>query len=436
MRNRLHSPFSTTPRNAGRREVWSSCALGLALSLTGLASPAMAEGGFAIRAAKALVCGTDGRGSVDNAVVLVKDGLIEAVGPQRELEIPEGYEIVDAGDSWVVPGLIDLHTHMGGGNGYNDMVYQLNPGLRISTTVIPGHSRLKRPRAQGITTVLAIPGSGTNIGGQGILMKTHEVPYEEMIVRDPGSMKLAQGDNPKRWGYTMNRALMNHHIRHSLTQGRAYAEDWLRYERGEGPKPERHINLDIYRDLVSERTQISVHTQYFQVVLATLRLLRMEAKMPCYIDHGSFDSYKLGAIAEEIGVAAILGPREVMWARPPSYDTDGRCEGTAWGFQQQGHTLIGFNTDAPVVPSEELPLQSAMGVRYGFDNSQMDALRGLTIVPAIVGGLDDRLGSIEPGKVADLVVITGDPSDPRSAVDFVWIEGELVYEREEGSQVW
>jgi imidazolonepropionase-like amidohydrolase len=316
------------------------------------------------------------------------------------------------------------------------MVFQLNPGLRVSATVIPGNDNLDRPLASGITTILYIPGSGTNIGGQGILMKTREATFEEVLVRNPGSMKLAQGDNPKRWGYGMQRALMNHHIRYGLRQGKAYAKRWARYEKDGGPKPERRINLDIYRDLLSEATQISVHTQYFQVVLSTLRILRQEFGFPTYIDHGSFDSYKLGGLAEEIGVPAILGPREVMFPRPGRFDTDGRFEGTAWGFQQQGTSLIGFNTDAPVVPLEELPLQSAMGVRYGFDNAQMGAVRGLTIIPAIVGGLSDRLGSLTEGKLADLVVIDGDPSDPRSAVERVWIEGELVYERREGAQRW
>ena len=88
--------------------------------------------------------------------------------------------------------------------------------------------------------------------------------------------------------------------------------------------------------------------------------------------------------------------------------------------------MIGFNTDAPVIPQEELPLQSAMGVRYGFDNSEFDAVRGVTIVPSKVAGIDHRVGSLMAGKDADILVVTGDPSDPRSAVEMVWIDGELA----------
>lgn len=396
-------------------------------------------GTFAIRCSKALTCELDGRQTVDHAVILVRDGRIEAVGTQAELQVPEGYAVFDAGDSWIMPGMIDLHSHVGGPRGYNDMVFQVNSGLRVSATAVPGNDKLRRPVAAGITTILYLPGSGTNIGGQGVLMKTHNAGFDDVLVRNPGSLKIAQGDNPKRWGYTMNRTLMNHHIRYSLRQGKAYAQRWAAYEAGDSNQvPERHLNLDVYRDLYSEKIAISTHTQYYQVVLATLRILRMEFGFPTFIDHGSFDSWQLGDLAQEIGVAAILGPREVMWPTSPTrFPVDGAAEGSAWGFQKKGLKLVGFNTDAPVVPQEELPLQSAMGVRYGFDNSQMAAIRGLTIVPAVVCGQGDEMGSLEAGKVADLVLLDGDPSDPRTSVRYVWIEGELVYDSNTGgARLW
>ncbi len=430
---------SWEPARAGLGEVCGRSLLALA-SLCSLAGLGLAEspdsGGLAILAAKALLCELEGEQLIERAVVLVQGNEIEAVGRQGELAVPSDYEVYDAGDSWVMPGMIDLHSHVGGPRGYNDMVFQVNSGLRVSATVIAGNPKLARPVAAGITTILYIPGSGTNVGGQGILMKTKEGAFEDVVLRNPGSLKIAQGDNPKRWGYTMQRGLMNHHIRYTLRQGKAYAERWAAFERGEGPEPERHLNLDVYRDLFSEEIGISTHTQYYQVVLSTLRILRMEFGFPTFIDHGSFDSWRLGALAEEIGVPAILGPRQVMFHRAYRFDTDGQVQGSAWGFQKSGTRLIGFNTDAPVMPQEELPLQSAMGVRYGFDNSELGAVRGLTIVPAVVAGIADRVGSLEPGKQADLVVISGDPSDPRSVVERVWIDGELEYEWQRGAQRW
>lgn len=415
----------------------SLCALaGLSLLAAHASADSATPSGLAILADKALVCELEGEQLIERAVVLVRGREIEAVGRQGELDVPSGYEVYDAGDSWVMPGMIDLHSHVGGPRGYNDMVFQVNSGLRVSATVVAGNPRLARPVAAGITTILYIPGSGTNVGGQGILMKTKEGAFEDVVLRNPGSLKIAQGDNPKRWGYTMQRGLMNHHIRYTLRQGKAYAERWAAFERGEGPEPERHLNLDVYRDLFAEEIGISTHTQYYQVVLSTLRILRMEFGFPTFIDHGSFDSWRLGALAEEIGVPAILGPRQVMFHRAYRFDTDGQVQGSAWGFQKSGTKLIGFNTDAPVMPQEELPLQSAMGVRYGFDNSELGAVRGLTIVPAVVAGIADRVGSLESGKQADLVVISGDPSDPRSVVERVWIDGELEYEWKRGAQRW
>lgn len=382
---------------------------------------------FALYASKALLCEPEGRQVLDDPVLLVRDGRIEAVGVRGELEVPADYALLDVRPHWVMPGMIDLHSHVAG-DGINDMVYQTNPGLRASATVEPHNESLKLALAAGITTILYIPGSGTNIGGQGVLLKTSPGDYESILVRDPGALKVAQGDNPKRRLYGMERGLMNYHIRHALTQGKAYARRWSAYEQGQGPEPQRFLHLDIFRDLEARRIQIATHTQYYQVVLSSLRILTMELGFDAFIDHGSFDSHRLAPLAESIGVAAILGPREVMWPRPPAFDTDGQVQGTAWGFQKQGHSRIGFNTDAPVVPQEELPLQAAMGVRYGFENHDLDAVRGVTIVPALVAGLGDRLGSLEPGKEADILVVSGDPADPRSSVERVLVQGRVVYD--------
>lgn len=444
MTRRDHISSRVTSAQAGGLGVWlrgglaGLVATALLGGVAGATNDTAPSGGtFAIRASKALICELDGAQAMDRAVILVQDGLIAAVGSEQELDVSEDTPIFDVGASWVMPGMIDLHSHVGGPSGYNDMVFQINSGLRVSATATPGNGRLRRPLAAGITTILYIPGSGTNIGGQGVLLHTHKAGFEDVLVRNPGSLKVAQGDNPKRWGYRMNRALMNHHIRYSLRQGKAYAQRWEAFEQGEAEEPARHINLDVYRDLEAEKIAISTHTQYFQVVLATLRILRQEFGFPTFIDHGSFDSWRLGGVAVDIGVPAILGPREVMWPTSPTrFPQDGRAEGSAWGFQKMGVKLVGFNTDAPVLPQEELPLQSAMGVRYGFDNSDMAAVRGLTIVPAIVCGIGETHGSLEVGKAADLVVLTGDPSDPRTTVQYVWIDGELVYEIPEGVRLW
>ena len=390
--------------------------------------------GLALRCAKALVCGADpGTGQVVNhAVVLVRDGLVERVGRAADTHVPAGYEVLELGDRWVMPGMIDLHSHIGGSGGLNDTVYQANPGLRINNSVVPYNPRLQVCLAAGVTTVLFIPGSGSNVGGGGVLMKTGFPTYGETVLRETGSLKIAQGDNPRRWGYGMNRVMMNWVIRDTLRRGTAYAERWRAFEAGEGPEPERDVQFDIFRELTAGRAQVSTHTQVPQLVLATLSIIRLEFDLPVFLDHSTVGGWKYGALAQELGVPAIVGPRSVdSVSRGMINWSQNRVtgfRGVAAGYQQNGHQLIGFNTDAPVIPAEDLFLQAAMGVRYGLDDSRLESVRGLTIVPAIAVGMEHRVGSLEAGKDADLVVISGHPADPRSSVDLVYIEGRRVYD--------
>lgn len=401
--------------------------------------PAGAPGGppLALDCAKALVCAHRGAQVVDRARVVVRDGRIEAVGARQELAAPSGAVVEDLGALWLVPGFIDLHSHIGGDFGINDMVYQANPELRVSTAVVPENANLRRALAAGVTTILFIPGSGTNCGGQGILLKTAGATFDEMLVREPGSLKIAQADNPARWGYGMGRGMMNWTIREFCSRGRAYARAWAEFESGAGPQPERDLMFDVFRDLYAGRTQVSTHTQVYQVVYNTLRILRQELGLPTYIDHGEFDAFLLGELARELDVAGILGPRSISsQVKSRGVDHDGKIIGLAAGWQEHGLVEIGFNTDAPVVPAEELPLQAAMGVHYGFDDARLQALRGLTIVPARTAGIDDRVGSIEAGKDADLLAVRGDPVDPRTGIERAWVGGRVVHVSTQGGRTW
>jgi imidazolonepropionase-like amidohydrolase len=402
----------------------------LALLAAGLLqAPAHPQHPTAFLCAKALTCERHGPGCVDHALVLVKDGKIEKVLPARGAEIPAGYELVDLGPRWLMPGMIDLHSHLGGSGGdINDMVLQVNAGLRVSPAVVPRNANLRAVLAAGVTTVLFIPGSGTNIGGAGILIKTAPSRFEEMRLRDPGSLKIAQGDNPTRWGYGMGRAMMNYHIRGELARGMHYAR-----ERASGLARERDPRFDVFEDLLAKRCQVSTHTQIYQLVMQSLRIIRGEFGIDVYIDHGEWKGYLATEQALAMGVPAIVGPREIDCPGGRAMDYDGQIVGIAGEYQRRGMELVGFNTDAPVIPGEELPLQAAMGARYGFDGRALQGVRGLTIVPAIVAGIDARVGSLEPGKDADLLVLDGDPLDPRTRIEQVWVEGARVLDARAGT---
>jgi len=412
-----------------------------------------ASSGLALRAAKALVVGEDGNAVVNNAVVLIKDGDIEAIGPANEIAIPAGYEVVDFGRRWLMPGMIDLHNHTASGNALfvndlNDTVMLANPGLRASPGVTPQNLLLRRAIAGGVTTVLYIPGSGSNMGGQGVLLKVGQDTYERMELRNPGSLKLAQAGNPERFAFGVGRSFMNWNTRNTFKRGLAYARRREDHREGRGAKPERNIQFDIFEDLYAKKAQVSTHTQIYQVVLMTITMVRQEFGLDVYIDHGSFDGFKTAPLAEAAGVPAILGPRAIhrtMLSRTGSFgmDTDGKILGMAAQYQAGGHTMIGFNTDCIddgsinlTPPQEELSLQAGMAVRYGMDNSQLQAVRGLTIVPAISAGVQGRVGSLAVGKDADILVVSGDPVDPRTSVDIVFVDGKRVYDGEHGERLW
>jgi len=415
-----------------------------AASSTGsLTQPAPGEPGgkgLAIKAAKILTVPFEGPQFIDNAVVLVRDGLIEAVGPVRETAIPIGYEVLDVGEHWIAPGLVELHSHIGGTFDINDTVYLTNPGLRVSTAVRPGNRKMKLGLAGGVTTILFIPGSGSNLSGQGVLLKIGLDKYEDTEIRNPGTMKLAQAGNPERWTIRPGRSFMNWNLRNTLKRGLAYAKRREATKKNGGPQPDVDLQFEVLRALYNKETQVATHTQIFQVVNMTLTMVAEEMHLPVYIDHGTFDGYRAASRAKKLGVSAILGPRAIDVPSTLMMGWAGtnpeRIQGVAAGYQEAGMEMIGFNTDAPVIPEEELSLQAAMGVRYGFKFDNLETIRGLTIIPAKTAGIDHLVGSIEPGKQADLLVVDGDPADPRCGVEMILTEGKKVYDTSTERRRW
>lgn len=381
---------------------------------------------LAFRVAKVVVL-DDGDTIVDDAVVLVKDGKIERVGPASQVAIPAGYRVLEFGERWLVPGLVDGHNHTAGSLGdLNDMVYQSNPGLDTRVTIEPENSLIKKARTGGVTTVMLIPGSGTNMSGFGTVCKTAGKAPDEVIVRSPGSLKIAQAGNPEWYMGGNGRSFMNWNTRQTLLKARAYHEKWLAYEAAvaagkPAEKPDFDPIWDNFRALFQRKYPATVHTQIYQVVLATLTLLPAEMKVWTVTDHSTFDAWKLASVANATDAFTICGPRAFH------FDTTARrMIGVAVGWAKNGRPNLGINTDAPVIPQEELSYQSTMGCWYGW--LPYDALKGVTSAPARSLGLFDRLGSIEAGKDADFGIWTGDPIDPRSACLMLIVNGKIAYD--------
>ena len=376
---------------------------------------------------------------IHQGIILTKNSKIVAIGKASEVEVPQEYEERDLGDVWIVPGLVDLHCHVAspGRRDINDMVHATNPELRTMDLITLQHEQIKDALAGGVVSVLYIPGSGTNMGGFGTLTKLHGDP-EEALIRFPGSLKIAQAGNPERRAGDLGsgRMGMNQGLRFTLQRGHDYYKAWEDYDAGKGPKPKLRPDLEYLRGLFRHEYPISVHTQKYQVVLETLRELRLEFDLWTFIDHGTFDAYRLSGEARRVGVPVCNGPRQYHFDKRESKFIGlahawyaGGQHGWVNPVQGVGQDGIGVNTDSPVVRQEMLPQQCAMAVRLGLPWEV--GIRAITINPARFAGIDHRVGSLKVGKDADLAVWTGDPLDPRSHVKLTLVNGRIAYQRSE-----
>jgi len=387
-----------------------------------LAALAPGETGWAITVGKLLTM--DGQDRVfDPGLVLVRGAKIAYAGDP--VEVPQGYERLDAPGLWASPGMVDLHTHIHatGWHDLNDMVRPLNPELRAQPTIDPWEERLAHARAAGVTTLFGIPGSGTSNSGFGTLYKPErEGGYEAIVLRDPGGMKIAQNFNPQRgagdvgnsWcGLAFNLEYLNDRVHRLGGQGASAGweyENLVRAHAGELP--------------------VLIHAASAEGVADAIRMWKLRYGMNAVVSHGCWDGWHVASFAAATGTPVNVGPRveNLMAMR-----REDRFVGIASEYVVAGTPLVSLNTDSPVVPEEELFLQGTMSARRGADSYTM--LRALTANPARSFLIADRVGSLEAGKDADLVLTSGDPLDPRSHVELVLIEGRVQYSRREDGPI-
>jgi imidazolonepropionase-like amidohydrolase len=374
--------------------------------------------GYAIVCAKVLTM--DGEDHIHApGMVVIRGSKIEWVGPPRE--VPEGYERIEMRAALAAPGMVDLHSHIqtGGWGDINDMVISCNPELRTSPTIVPGNANVRRACAGGVTTLFGIPGSGTNNSGFGVLYKTKcgaagSAPsYEAIVLADPGGMKIAQAYNPER-GADLGAT------RAGMAWNLAHVSDMAIAANQQGR------DVPALRDLQRvhrKELPVLIHTAGSDACSLTISMWRERYDTRSVLSHGCFDGWKVSAYAARAGMPVNLGPRTIDYVS----SRDGDVIGTPQRYADAGVESISVNTDAGVMPQEELFLQGAMGARFGADAYRM--LKATTIEPARQFAIDARIGSLEKGKDADVVLWTGDPLDPRSRVELVLIEGRIEYDR-------
>jgi imidazolonepropionase-like amidohydrolase len=402
----------------------------------GLPSP-----GYAFRAAKVIPITS---APILDGIVITRNGIIEAIGTAKDTAVPEGYQLIDCGDTMIVPGFVEMHCHVASESfDLNDTVHATNPEFRTLDLISMEHDQIRTARAGGISVALYIPGSGSNMGGFGTLTKTWAKSPEEALVRFPGSLKIAQAGNPERGSGDLGSGMMgmSDGIRGTLLRGKHYLEQIQAAEAGKGDRPKYDPTLELVSGLFRHEYPVSVHTQIYQVVLQTLQELRLELGLWTVIVHGTFDGFRLSEDMRRAGVPVANGPRQFYFDRK-SGSIQGLAANWALGGKHGwrdavlglGRDGISINTDSPVVAQEQLPLQAAMAVRLGLPHEW--ALRGLTINAARMAGIHHRVGSLEVGKDADLGIWSGDPLDPRSHVKTMVISGTICYRRDSKRPVW
>lgn len=391
---------------------------------------------YAIRAGKILTMVLDedsdaSRRVINHGVILVSKGKIEALGPASDITVPAGYTVIDASDRWVMPGIVEAHTHIAVEGGFNDMVTTINPELQIAESVNLEDIAAEKAVTGGVTTIHTMPGSGTNLAGFTVIVKLDCSRPEEAIVREIGAMKIAQAYNPERRSgdLGLTRMGMAWMLRQILNQAKEYTDAWQLYESGQSEeKPAYKPELENMRKAFKGEIPAIVHSAETWGILESIYMFHDEYQMDTIVTHTSFCGYLAGEeAAKRDKVHVNIGPRLVDfrgWNAP----IDGRFHGMGAEYVSRGVKNLSINTDSVGWGmQEELAFQASMAVHYGLD--EMIAMEAITIQPARALGVDDRIGSLEVGKDADIVIKKGSLLDVAAAVDLVLINGRIVYQR-------
>lgn len=363
---------------------------------------------------------------INHGYIAVKDGKILSVSATDDA--PADVPRLERPKLWAFPGMVELHSHIvqsGWSSDINDMHFPINYDLRTAPAITVGNESMRRACASGVTTAFMIPGSGTSMSGFGAVVKFKTDPagkWDDAVLRDPGGVKCAQNFNPERrsgdLGVCQTGLSWNFHAQLDGIAANAKA--------GKSSGDPLKANVE---KIFTKELPVLIHCASAEGVANVVRMWKLRYDTQCVISHGSWDGHYAGAYAAKHGVPVNHGPRTINY---DSMVREGRVVGGAAEFTNHGVPLFSLNTDSPVVPQEELFLQGTVSARYGADAMHM--LRGLTTHPAESIQLGDRVGSLEVGKDADICLFTGDPLDPRSAVDLVLIDGQVQYDRAKDGQ--
>lgn len=364
----------------------------------------------------------------DRGTVLIHDGKIMAVGD--DIAIPEGTEVIDVQGQWILPGLIDAHCHVGiyeeiyriEGNDANEYSNPLTPELRALDGINPFDQGFRDAVEGGVTTVGVCPGSANVIGGACTAIKTAGSVVDQMVIKEITGMKVAFGENPKRvYGeqkkMPMTRMAVAAMLRKSLLQAKEYLN---KKSRPQTDPPEMDLGLEQFSLVLENKIPLRAHAHRADDIMTALRIAQ-EFKIPVVVEHCT-EGHLIVEELKAAQVPVVIGPSLTSRAK---VELKGRTFKTP-GVLSQAGVKVALCTDHPEVPIQYLSLCAALAVREGM--KEEDALKAITIHAAEILGVEDRVGSLEPGKDADVIVVDGPILEVKSRMKRVFINGKQVWQ--------
>lgn len=364
------------------------------------------------------------------SVLVGDDGKIAAVG--QLTDIPENIPVIDAEGRLVTPGCVEAHCHVGldnegmgwEGHDYNEIVDPITPQMRAIDSINPMDEGLKNALRGGVTTACTGPGSANVVGGTFAAIKLSGIRVDKMIVKEPLAMKCAFGENPKRcYGQMGKKAPMTRMgvaalLRELLFKTRRYMED-----QDAGKNPPFDMKLEAMIPVLRGELPLKVHAHRHDDILTAVRIAK-EFGVKITLDHCTDGALIAGELAEE-GFPSFVGPtfggKSKIELMNKSFDTPKEL--------YDAGVEIAIITDAPVIPLQALPMCAGLAAKSGLP--MQEAWKAITINPARLTGIGDRVGSLEPGKDADIVIWTADPLTTIGGESWMTIvDGKVVYSAE------
>lgn len=369
---------------------------------------------------------------LERGSILIKDGKVLEVG--KDLVAPLDAKVIDAEGKMVTPGFIDAHCHIGmweegmgfEGSDGNEMVDPVTPQLRAIDAINPMDMAFEEAYMSGVTTAVTGPGSANVVGGMFVALKTYGKRVDDMILREPVAMKIAFGENPKRVYESQKKSPMTRMataaiLRDTLFKAKAYMEKKEQGKEDSSKMPEYDMKMESLLKVLNKEIPLKAHAHRADDIFTALRIAK-EFDVDITLDHCTEGHMIADYLAEE-GKGAIVGPtlsnRSKVELRNLTFDTP--------KVLNQAGVKIAIMTDSPVIPLNYLPICAGLAVKSGLD--EMQALKAITINAAEIVGIDDRVGSIEVGKDADIVIFDGNPLKDIDCKTYATIiNGEVVYD--------